>query len=56
MFLTQNNPEIDVVYKGKKIEYVGFSHTPSFGMQKNADFSVLLTPDDIEISRKENYF
>lgn len=34
--------------KGKKIEYVGFSHAPSFGIQKHADFSRLLLPEDIE--------
>ncbi|MBI2124096.1 MAG: NYN domain-containing protein [Candidatus Wildermuthbacteria bacterium] len=36
-----------VKYKGKRIEYVGFSHAPSLGMQKHVDFSVLLTPQDI---------
>lgn len=35
-------------YKGKKLEYVGFSHAPSLGMQKHADLSVLLRPKDIE--------
>ncbi|OGZ55708.1 MAG: hypothetical protein A3J04_04125 [Candidatus Ryanbacteria bacterium RIFCSPLOWO2_02_FULL_47_14] len=35
-------------YKGKKLEYIGFSHAPSFGLQKFADFSILLTPTDIE--------
>ncbi|MFA6416497.1 MAG: NYN domain-containing protein [Candidatus Paceibacterota bacterium] len=34
-------------YKKKKIEYVGFSHAPSFGMQKQADFSRLLLPSDV---------
>lgn len=34
-------------YKGKKVEYVGFSHAPSLGMQKHADLSILLTPQDI---------
>ncbi len=43
-------------YKGKKIEYVGFSHAPSFGMQKNADLSVLLTPDDIENFKERKLF
>ena len=37
-----------VRYKKKKIEYIGFSHAPSFGIQKNADFSRLLLPDDIQ--------
>lgn len=35
-------------YKGKKLEYIGFSHNPSLSMQKYADFSVLLLPEDIE--------
>jgi len=35
-------------YKGKRLEYVGFSHSPSLGMQKFADFSILLLPEDIE--------
>jgi len=37
-----------IKYKGKKIEYVGFSHTPSLGMQKHTDLSILLLPEDIE--------
>lgn len=36
-----------IKHKNKKIEYVGFSHNPSFGMQKNANFSKLLLPSDI---------
>lgn len=43
-------------YKGKKLEYVGFSHAPSLGMQKNVDFSILLTPDDIENFRERKLF
>ena len=35
-------------YKKKKLEYVGFSHSPSFGIQKFANFSRLLLPSDIE--------
>jgi len=35
-------------YKKKKLEYIGFSHNPSFGMQKHADLSILLTSKDIE--------
>ncbi|MDO8561140.1 MAG: NYN domain-containing protein [bacterium] len=35
-------------YKKKKLEYVGFSHAPSFGIQKYANFSRLLLPLDIE--------
>ena len=37
-----------VKYRGKKLEYVGFSHAPSLGMQKYADLSILLRPEDIE--------
>ena len=37
-----------VKYKKKRLEYVGFSHVPSFGMQKYADLSILLLPKDIE--------
>ncbi len=40
-------------YKGKKLEYVGFSHNPSLSMQKYADFSVLLLPEDIEKFREK---
>ncbi len=35
-------------YKNKKLEYVGFSHAPSFGIQKYANFSKLLLPSDVE--------
>ncbi len=35
-------------YKGKKLEYVGFSHSPSFAMIKNSDFKKLLTSNDID--------
>lgn len=41
-----------IKYKKKRLEYVGFSHAPSLGMQKHADFSVLLRPDDIEKFRE----
>jgi len=34
--------------EGKKLEYIEFSRAPSFGLQKNADLSVLLRPIDIE--------
>jgi uncharacterized LabA/DUF88 family protein len=37
-----------IKYRGKKLEYVGFSHAPSLGMQKYANFSILLRPEDIE--------
>lgn len=41
-----------VRYKGKKFEYVGFSHSPSLGMQKHADFSLLLTQKMINNLKK----
>ncbi len=37
-----------IKYKEKKLEYVGFSHAPSLGMQKYADISRLLLLEDIE--------
>ncbi len=37
-----------IKYRNKRIEYVGFSHSPSLGMQKVADFSRLLAPEDID--------
>jgi len=37
-----------IKYKKKKLEYVGFAHAPSLGIQKYADFSILLLPRDIE--------
>lgn len=37
-----------VKYKNKKIEYVGFAHSPSLGIQKYANLSILLLPRDIE--------
>ena len=37
-----------IKYRNKKIEYVGFSHNSSLGMQKYADISRLLTLEDIE--------
>ena len=39
-------------YKKKKLEYVGFSHAPSFGIQKFANFSRLLLPEDVEKFKK----
>lgn len=35
-------------YKKKKIEYVGFAHNPSLGVQKYANLSRLLLLEDIE--------
>jgi len=47
-------PALDYVrYKGKRIEYVGFSHAPSFGIQKHSDFSSLLTKKDVEKFKKQ---
>lgn len=41
-------PAIQYVrYKNKKLEYVGFSHAPSFGVQKYVNFSRLLLPSDV---------
>jgi len=37
-----------VRYKKKKVEYVGFSHAPSLGIQKHADLSRLLTSEDVQ--------
>ena len=37
-----------IKYRGKKIEYVGFAHAPSLGIQKYANVSRLLLPEDIE--------
>jgi len=32
---------------GKRVEYIGFSHKPSFAMQKHCGFTRLLTRDDL---------
>jgi len=45
-----------VKYKNKKIEYVGFAHVPSLGIQKYADLSRLLLPEDIEKFREKTLF
>jgi len=37
-----------IKYLNKEIEYIGFSHRPSFGMQKYATKSILLLKEDIE--------
>jgi uncharacterized LabA/DUF88 family protein len=37
-----------IKYKHKRIEYIGFSHSPSLGIQKYVDLSRLLLPEDIE--------
>lgn len=36
-----------VKYQGKKVEYIGFSHQPSFGLQKYATLSRLLIKEDL---------
>ena len=41
-----------IKYRKKKLEYVGFSHAPSLGMQKHADFSILIRSQDIEKFKK----
>ena len=42
-----------IKYRKKKLEYVGFSHAPSLGMQKYADFSILLRAKDINNFKKD---
>ncbi|MFH1401934.1 MAG: NYN domain-containing protein [Parcubacteria group bacterium] len=42
-----------VKYKHKRVEYVGFSHAPSLGMQKYSDLSILLLPKDIEMFKEK---
>ena len=37
-----------IKYKKKKLEYIGFSHDPSLGVQKYANSSKLLSIEDIE--------
>lgn len=37
-----------IKYKERGLEYIGFSHAPSFGIQKYADFSKLLDREEIE--------
>ncbi|WFU79184.1 NYN domain-containing protein [Bradyrhizobium sp. CIAT3101] len=37
-----------VQFKGKKVEYVGFSQHPSLGMAKHGNLSVLLLPEDLQ--------
>jgi len=41
-------PAIEKVrLKGKKVEYIGFSHKPSYGLIKNSDIRKLLTKEDL---------
>ena len=37
-----------IKYLGKEVEYIGFSHNPSLGLQKNVNLSRLLIEDDID--------
>jgi uncharacterized LabA/DUF88 family protein len=42
-------PAFKIVKEQKKsVEYIGFSHSPSFGLQKHATLSRLLIKEDIE--------
>ena len=45
-----------VKYKNKKVEYVGFAHAPSLGIQKYANLSRLLLPEDIEKFKEKTLF
>ena len=46
-------PAIEYVIKrGKKVEYVGFSHSPSLGIQKYATFSKLFGEADLKEFRQ----
>jgi uncharacterized LabA/DUF88 family protein len=45
-----------VKYRKKKLEYVGFAHAPSLGIQKYANLSRLLLPDDIEKFKGKTLF
>ena len=37
-----------IKFKQKKVEYVGFSHRPSLGMQRYSDINILLQKKDIQ--------
>lgn len=37
-----------IKYLGKQVEYIGFSHNPSLGLQKNVNLSRLLIEEDLE--------
>jgi len=39
-------------YRNKRLEYVGFSHNPSLGMQKHADLSILLRCEEVKTFEK----
>lgn len=41
-------PVLDAVRaRGKRVEYIGFSHKPSYGLIKHSDLRKLLTKDDV---------
>lgn len=37
-----------IKYRKKRLEYIGFSHAPSLGIQKYANFSILLHARDVD--------
>ncbi len=41
-----------IKYRGKKVEYVGFSHNPSWGMMKESTLRKLIVPSDVENFKK----
>ncbi len=43
-----------IKHKNKQVEYIGFSHAPSLGMQKHVDFSRLLSNHDITNFKRAN--
>lgn len=43
-----------IKYRKKRLEYVGFSHAPSFAMIKCSDFRRLLLPEDIRKFQEAN--
>jgi len=45
-----------IKYRRKKLEYVGFAHAPSLGIQKYAYLSMLLLPKDIEKFKEKTLF
>ncbi len=48
-------PAIEKVKQiGKKVEYIGFAHLPSFGLQKYASLSRLLIKEDVQAFEYKN--
>jgi uncharacterized LabA/DUF88 family protein len=39
--------------KGKKVEYIGFAHRPSFGLIKNVDLTTTLRREDLAVFLKK---